>query len=326
MAKLVPVRGGKWMIVSDDDYERVMRLQWHANERNNGTYCVETSITRFGISKHIDAHHFILGLPSNVLIDHIDGREYNNIRPNLRVATYRQNQQNKRHKFNAKNIYKGVYFDARYGRYYTEIVVDGKKIYLGAFDTAEEGAFAYDEAALRYFGEFAYFNLKPRKLMEEPTYHDKTQIILVKEGIALVDEDEWDGLYVNRWRLQNGYVVRGEGHKVIYMHRQILKMTDPNVFVDHINGKRHDNQKENLRAVTPLQNSWNQAMPFDNTSGYRGVWYDKRRDKWVAEIIFNWKKIYIGQYDLAEQAAYAWDAKAIELYGDFARTNFQGGR
>lgn len=59
----------------------------------------------------------------------------------------------------------------------------------------------------------------------------------------------------------------------------------------------------------------------NNKTGYLGVWLDKKRNKFIAEIICNGKKYYIGQFDTAEQAAYRYNEKAKELHKELAFLN-----
>lgn len=77
-----------------------------------------------------------------------------------------------------------------------------------------------------------------------------------------------------------------------------------NMYVDHINGNRFDNRKANLRICSNQENNFNTTKRIINTSGYKGVWYDKVRDKWVSEIKINGKKIFIGRWSDIEDAAF----------------------
>lgn len=169
----------------------------------------------------------------------------------------------------------------------------------------------------------------PYNYHPEPVLHDKTRIHLIGGGWTLIDEDDWDRLYPFRWHIhsrKDGYkkVVRGTGLRMIYMSREILGVADPKIIVDHINGDTLDNRKANLRLVNRQQNAFNaKHNRSNNSSGYKGVTYFASRGKWVAQITHNYKHVTIGYFDTAEEAAMAYDKKAIELFGEYARTNFR---
>jgi HNH endonuclease/AP2 domain len=91
--------------------------------------------------------------PKGYLVDHIDRNRRNNSIDNLRLATTQQNSYNQRKK---SDFLKGVTFDAsRTKSWRAQIRIDGKKVNLGRYDTEEEAATAYREAALKHHGEFA---------------------------------------------------------------------------------------------------------------------------------------------------------------------------
>lgn len=86
-------------------------------------------------------------------IDHIDGNRSNNAIANLRVATPRQNQQNKTAKVNASG-FRGV---SKRGRKWRALVtINGRRTHVGIFDTPEAASAAYEAAAAEHYGEFAY--------------------------------------------------------------------------------------------------------------------------------------------------------------------------
>lgn len=91
-------------------------------------------------------------------IDHINGVRTDNRRLNLRVATQLENTRNRGAQRNNKSGYKGVSFDKYAGRWVAHIRANGKTMHIGYYDTPEEAARVYNEAAIKYFGEFARLN------------------------------------------------------------------------------------------------------------------------------------------------------------------------
>ena len=97
-------------------------------------------------------HRYVIGAPKGLDVDHINGNPLDNRRCNLRLATRSQNMAN-----TVKKDYKGVYVVAS-GKYKAVITINYNQKHLGIFDTAEQAALAYNEAAKYYHGEFAKLN------------------------------------------------------------------------------------------------------------------------------------------------------------------------
>jgi hypothetical protein len=142
------------------------------------------------------------------------------------------------------------------------------------------------------------------------------------EKFILVDEEDFDYLNQWRWRINtNGYAVKGESISRNLMHRILLN--DPiNLQVDHRNGDKLDNRKENLRICTSSQNKMNVGIKSNNTSTYKGVSFDKFRNKYRACIMVNKKTISLGRFDSPIDAAHAYDEAAKKYFGEFAKLNF----
>jgi hypothetical protein len=129
-----------------------------------------------------------------------------------------------------------------------------------------------------------------------------------------------------------GTTVGAKGYRTItikkrrfYEHRiawYMMTGEDPTGFeIDHINGNKADNRFCNLRLATCQTNKANRGLSKSNSSKHKGVC--KFRKKWIASITHNRKIIHLGVFDTPEEASTAYDAKAVELFGEYALTNAQ---
>jgi len=91
-------------------------------------------------------------------VDHVDGNGLNNQFCNLRVATRSQNNVNSNKPDTNTSGYKGVYPHSTVNKWVAQIGVDGHRQYFGYFDDPQAAARAYNEAALKHYGEFACLN------------------------------------------------------------------------------------------------------------------------------------------------------------------------
>jgi len=106
-------------------------------------------------------------------------------------------------------------------------------------------------------------------------------------------------------------------HRVVYF---LINGFIPE-FIDHVDGDRKNNSPKNLRSATISQNNMNARIKSNNRSGFKGVSKVKKSGNFVSKIMANGKLHYLGEYKIAYDAAKAYDAAAIELHGEFARTN-----
>jgi hypothetical protein len=93
----------------------------------------------------------------------------------------------------------------------------------------------------------------------------------------------------------------------------------PHGDVDHINGQRDDNRIANLRIATRSQNLWNSRRQSRNTSGFKGVSFDKNRRQWQAHICVTGHVIHLGRFSSPEAAHDAYISAATRYFGEFAR-------
>lgn len=142
--------------VDDEDYDRVVAAGPWRIYPGHRTYYAIRHIRRAQDARPM--HRFLLGDACVGLeVDHIDGNGLNNQRANLRVATKAENQRNRRAQLSSKSGLKGVSWHGQNQRWQAEIRLNGIRLYLGIFDTAEEAHTAYCEAAVQLYGEFARF-------------------------------------------------------------------------------------------------------------------------------------------------------------------------
>ena len=119
--------------------------------------------------------------------------------------------------------------------------------------------------------------------------------------------------------IRGGYATSRKNHKTIIFHRIIMGTNDSKIQVDHINGNTLDNRKQNLRICSNQENSFNKNKNSNNSSGYKGVYFDKERNKWRSAIQFNGKSIKSPKrYDTPEEAYEWYVQKSNELFGDFS--------
>lgn len=153
------------------------------------------------------------------------------------------------------------------------------------------------------------------------------KIRLTQNKYVLVDNDDYKLLSKQKWYYNQGYACyvkyynKGKSSHKILMHRVINKTSD-GLETDHIDGNKLNNQKINLRAVTKSQNMCNRGLQKNSTSGYKGVAYrGKVINKWRAYITKNKNRYYLGDHVTKELAALAYNNKATELFGEYARLN-----
>lgn len=154
--------------------------------------------------------------------------------------------------------------------------------------------------------------------------HDVAQVPLTNGGFALVDASDLPLVSGHTWRrseqgyAQAGVTINGKQRQV-RMHQLIVKTDSPEI--DHRNRDKLNNTRSNLRPCTNQQNQANrEALP--HSSKYKGVSYRPKLRKWVANIGFNCKIVYLGIFASEEAAARAYDDAAVRLFGEFAKTNF----
>lgn len=150
----------------------------------------------------------------------------------------------------------------------------------------------------------------------------------LKHGlVALIDDEDLEKVNAlsRDWRMVNNYpactAYRNGEPRAFYLHNLILPPKE-GFQVDHINGIKIDNRKANLRHVTISQNHMNCETYTNNTSGYKGVRFRKDRGKFDARIVCpDGKRISLGHFNTAREAAEAYNHAAKNLHGEHAKLN-----
>ncbi len=118
-----------------------------------------------------------------------------------------------------------------------------------------------------------------------------------------------------------GYAMTRINGKTVYLHRILLEPSE-NQVVDHIDGDISNCRMENLRVCSFQENAFNQQKHPNNTSGYKGVDFDKRRKKYRVRIRTSVGRLHLGYFLTSIDAAQAYDEAALKYHGTFARLNF----
>lgn len=120
----------------------------------------------------------------------------------------------------------------------------------------------------------------------------------------------------------NGYIMLGIDRKLYRAHRVVFLLENgefPKQYVDHIDGDKKNNKRDNLRLVTQQQNAYNAKPHKDSVTKVKGVYWDKERELYVAQIWLNGKHIHLGRYETLEEASVVAKNSRIENHGVYAR-------
>lgn len=185
---------------------------------------------------------------------------------------------------------KNVHKNKLYGDYLCEKHATQFKKYGKFLDNSSRGVFDKNEIRLK------------DKYAEIDTYDSKGNIVTTYK----IDIDDISKLGNYKWRTvfknNKPYMFTGNQKSTrIYFHRLIMPT---NKQIDHINGDTSDNRKNNLREVSIQENMMNLQKKSNNTSGIRGVSFNKNKNKWVIDFTFNKQRFYFKPLESKEEAVY----------------------
>lgn len=207
---------------------------------------------------------------------------------------------------------------------HNKIIVFSNQIRSGR--TKSCGCLARELAANRWTGNKLGKNNIKNNLIDDTT--EEYAIGYTNKGEPFwFDKEDIDKVSKYCWYYDShGYVaapVRDETHKIIRLHSLVMGFPDTTLYVvdhkEHPYGNAHkiDNRKQNLRIVTIQKNQINRALQSNNTSGCTGITWNKRNQKWVAQIWINGKHIHLGQFLNKEDAIKARKSAEEQYFGEY---------
>lgn len=152
--KVIPLTQGKFAVVDDSDFRHLKKFSWCVMRAKNTFYAKRRAGGKDG-GKILLMHREIMKAPEHLDVDHRDGNGLDNRRLNLRLASVSQNLANLRKRSKASSRFKGVSWSKPHKKWRSYIVLNYKQKHLGLFTEEKLAARAYDEAAIRIYGEFA---------------------------------------------------------------------------------------------------------------------------------------------------------------------------
>ena len=156
-------------------------------------------------------------------------------------------------------------------------------------------------------------------------HSDYAEIVLYdrynnEKARAVIDIDKVDDVVGIKWyQRPDGYVATNnyDGRGYTYLHSVILHKEECEMYVDHRDGNRLNNQLHNLRIADYSQNGMNKRIRSNNTSGKSGVHWSKTNEKWCAMICKYGKHINLGYFDDIRDAIKCREDAENEYFGDF---------
>lgn len=162
--------------------------------------------------------------------------------------------------------------------------------------------------------EFYFFESHVEISLCDTFGNEKARAVIDPRDYELANKYKW---YLSSSRYAISRVSKSEQ---IFLHRLIVN-TSPELSVDHIDGNTLNNRRENLRPCTHQENLKNTKVRTDNTSGYKGVSYNRRRNRWYSRIFVNGTEKFLGSFLSKQEAIEVRRAAEEKYFGEFRRKN-----
>lgn len=162
---VIPVQSDKYgehnIFIDGEDFDKIKGYNWYISKGRSNTFYAGSKTINKKTNKRtsIWMHRLILNSCNKNVIDHIDHNGLNNCRSNLRVCTQSENCKNKmKHDETKTSKYKGVGFKKSINKFQARICFNYKQIFLGYYENESDAVMAYNEASLKYHGEYGFTN------------------------------------------------------------------------------------------------------------------------------------------------------------------------
>lgn len=153
--KEIKLTQGKVALVDDDDFEYLNQWKWFYHQKYAERY-----LSKFSSRKLLLMHRVIINTPDGMETDHINNNGLDNRKYNLRICSKSENQHNSKIRKNNTSGYKGVTWSKSHKKWQAQLSMNRIKKYLGCFNKSVDAAIAYDNAAIKFYGNFACTNFK----------------------------------------------------------------------------------------------------------------------------------------------------------------------
>lgn len=159
MTAKIPLQNGEYAIVDKEDYERVSKYNWVLSNDSQNT--LRVTARNPALRRNVRLNHFVLKLDDRKrsIVIHKNKDKLDFRKENLEITHEETGFYISGARQGSKSKYKGVGWYERDKKWQAMIMVNGKAIYLGRYETEEEAARIYNNAALKHFGEHAFQNV-----------------------------------------------------------------------------------------------------------------------------------------------------------------------